>query len=311
MDYESFKKKVRREFKNYLGGEFDKYEIREMPYEKRGKKCDGFSLMIPAVNGKSILPTLCLNEMYDRYIKSGDFEAEMITAAEIMKNGVSYSSRLIPAADYTKAGSRIVYQLINTAENEALLEDLPHRKFLDLSVIYRWAVDFSSDGVASVLINHELAEVLGMDEEELYEAARVNTRALLPPVFKDIREMIGDMICDEPDKEMFDNIPPHQRIYVITNRYNFAGAAVLLYEDILNDISSELGSDLYILPASVNEVLVLTVSHDKDPDALAMIVNEINDSDVEEADRLSNCVYYYSASTRKLYITAGEYSTAV
>lgn len=85
---------------------------------------------------------------------------------------------------------------------------------------------------------------------------------------------------------------------------------MLLYESVLNDISSELGSDLYILPASVNELIVLTVSADKDPDSLAAIVGEINQFDVEESDRLSNNVYYYSSSTRKVYITSGELRTA-
>ncbi len=310
MDYESFKKKVSRDFMCYLGEGFEKYEVKEVPYEKRGKKCDGFSLMLPAVNGRSILPTLCINEMYDRYKRTGDFEGEMIKAAQVMKNGVTYGARLLPASDYTKAEGRIVYQLINTAENGSLLEEVPHRKFLDLSIVYRWAVDFSSDGVASVLVNNDLASILDMDEEDLYNAAFKNTRKLLPPVFRDIREMLGDMMTDEEEKAMLEDMPVEQKLYVVTNRYNFAGASVLLYEDILNDISTELGSDLYILPASINEVLVLTVSHDKDPDALANIVNEINECDVDESDRLSNSVYFYSASSRKIYIAAGEYCTA-
>lgn len=310
MDYESFKKKVSSEFMSYLGEGFEKYEVKAVPYEKRGKKCDGFSLMLPAVDGRSILPTLCINEMYDRYSKSGDFESEMIKAAQVMKNGVSYGSRLLPASDYKKAEGRIVYQLINTADNESLLEEVPHRKFLDLSVVYRWAVDFSSDGVASVLVNNDLASVLGMEESDLYDAAFRNTRKLLPPVFRDIKDMLSDLMTDEDERAMLEDMPMDQKLYVVTNRYNFAGASVLLYEDILNDISTELGSDLYILPASVNEVLVLTVSHDKDPDALAHIVNEINECDVDEADRLSNSVYFYSASSRKIYIAAGEYCTA-
>ena len=309
MDYESFKQRVRDEFMDYMGPGFEHYEVREVPYEKRGKKCDGFSISLPT-EGRSILPTLCLNEMYARYEDRGNFAEEMINAARIMKNGIRYGAKLLPESDYKKAGNKIVFQLINTAENEALLKDLPHRQFLDLSVIYRWAVDFSEDGVASVLINHEVAKVLGYDEEKLFERAKTNTRKLMPPVFRDIRELIGDMLDEEDDKDLLENMHPDRRMYVVTNKFNFGGAGMLLYESVLNDISSELGSDLYILPASVNELIVLTVSADKDPDSLAAIVGEINQFDVEESDRLSNNVYYYSSSTRKVYITSGELRTA-
>lgn len=308
MDYESFKQKVKDEFMDYMGAGFEHYQVKEVPYDKRGKKCDGFSICLPA-EGRSILPTLCLNEMYARYETHGDFRNEMKNAARIMKNGIRYGAKILPESDYKKAGSKIVFQLINTEENEALLKDLPHRRFLDLSVIYRWIVDFSEDGVASVLINNELSNVLGLDEEELFDLAKNNTRNLMPPVFRDIRELIGDLLDEEHDKEMIDNMTPDQRMYVVTNKYNFGGANILLYESVLKDISNELGSDLYILPASINELIVLTVSDDKDPDSLAAIVNEINQFDVDECDRLSNNVYYYSSSTRKVYITSGELRT--
>ena len=38
MDYESFKQRVRDEFMDYMGPGFEHYEVREVPYEKRGKK---------------------------------------------------------------------------------------------------------------------------------------------------------------------------------------------------------------------------------------------------------------------------------
>ena len=124
---------------------------------------------------------------------------------------------------------------------------------------------------------------------------------LLPPVFKDIRDLIGDFM---DDGEKLPDLPKGQRMYVITNRYNFAGANAMLFENVLYNIAKEIRSDLLILPASVNELIILSASEEKDPEVLSGIVSEINEYDVEKTDRLSDSVYYYSASTRRIYITS-------
>ena len=302
LDYEEFKEKVRSDLMRYMGEKYESYEVKTVPYEKRGRKCDGLSICLSGGTQKrSVLPTVSLNELYEDYKRENDYEEQMRKVAQMMKNGIKTGKRLLPETDYRKAKDKIVFQLVNTKNNLCMLEDIPHRDFMDLSVIYRWGIDFSENGVASVLISNDLADLMGLTEEELFECAKENTSRLLPPMFRDIRDLIGDLIGED---ETIPDIPGDQRMYVITNRYNFAGANAMLYEDILHDISMELGSDLLILPASVNELIVLNASEDKDPDVLSQIVSEINSSDVDSADRLSDCVYYYSASTRRVYNTS-------
>lgn len=302
LDYEEFKEKASADLIRYMGEEYETYEVRIVPYEKRGRKCDGLSICLPGVTkGRSVLPTVSLNELYEEYKTREDYEDQMRKVALMMRNGIQTGKRLLPGTDYRKAKDKIVFQLVNTENNGEMLKGIPHRSFLDLSVIYRWGIDFSENGVASVLITNELADLMGLSEEELFECAKVNTGRLLAPVFKDIRELIGDLIGED---EMIPDMPRGQRLYVVTNRYNFAGANAMLLEDVLYDISKELSSDLLILPASVNELILLTASEDKDPEVLSNIVSEINHSDVDSADRLSDSVYYYSASTRRIYITS-------
>lgn len=302
LDYEEFKEKVRDDLIKYMGEEYESYEVKTVPYEKRGRKCDGLSICLPGgAHKRSVLPTVSLNELYEKYQRENDYDEQMRKVAQMMKNGIKTGKRLLPGTDYRKAKDKIVFQLVNTENNLGMLEDIPHRDFMDLSVIYRWGIDFSETGVASVLITNDLAGLMGLSEEELFACAKENTIKLLPPMFKDIRDLIGDLIGED---EMIPNMPRDQRMYVITNRYNFAGANAMLYEDVLYDISKEIGSDLLILPASVNELILLTASEEKDPEILSDIVSEINKSDVDSADRLSDSVYYYSASTRRVYNTS-------
>lgn len=302
LDYEEFKKNVAADLISSMGEEYESYEVRTMPYVKRGRKLDGISICPPdKTQARTVLPTVSLNELYEEYLKDPDYEDVMDNLACMMRNGLQTGKKLLPETDYKKAKDKIIFQLVNTKSNAQMLEGIPHRSFLDLSVIYRWVIDFSNGGVASVLITDELSELMGLSEKELYNCSKENTAGLLPPVLRDIRDLISDLISEE---ELMPDMPRNQRMYVVTNRYNFCGANAMLYEEILHDISRELNSDLFILPASVNELILLTASEDKDPEALARIVTEINECDVDESDRLSDCVYYYSASTRRVYITS-------
>ena len=74
-----------------------------------------------------------------------------------------------------------------------MLRDIPHREFQDLSIIYRWVVKIEDKTIYSTVIRNSLAEELGMEEEQLFNAAAENTRRILPPVVKSMNETIRDM----------------------------------------------------------------------------------------------------------------------
>ena len=77
------------------------------------------------------------------------------------------------------------------------------------------------------------------------------------------------------------------------------GAASILYEDHLHELSEKLGTDLYILPSSTHEVIAIS-SNFGSPEELAEMVYEINMDQVDINDRLSNQVYHYDKDLRTL-----------
>ena len=185
-----------------------------------------------------------------------------------------------------------------------MLKGMPHREFQDLSVIYRWIVSSDHDGVHSAVIHNPLAERIGMSEEELFKAAAENTRRILPPVIKDMnsimREMfIKDGMPEEIAEMMIGEIPSESMMYVITNEKGINGAASMMYEDKLHELAGKLNSDLYIMPSSVHEVIAVS-SDIGDPYELAAMVSEVNMSNVELNERLSNQVYHYDKDLRKV-----------
>jgi hypothetical protein len=197
-----------------------------------------------------------------------------------------------------------VFQVINTAQNEDMLRDMPHREFQDLSIIYRWVVKADEQGVQSSVVRNSLAAKFGMTEEELFRCAVENTKRILPPTVRSMNDVMRDMfIKDGMPEDMADmmlgDIPENQMMWVISNERGFNGAGSMLYEEKLHDLAMRLETDLYILPSSVHECLAVSTDIG-DPYELANMVNEVNMAEVALEDRLSNQVYHYDKDARRL-----------
>ena len=88
-------------------------------------------------------------------------------------------------------------------------------------------------------------------------------------------------------------------MYLITNDVCVYGATNMLYDDVLYDVSTKLGEDIFILPSSLHEVLVVPCSMGN-PEDLSQMVREINQNTVREEERLSNQVFKYDREARSL-----------
>jgi len=301
MDYEIFKEVVKESFLSYMPKGYQDMEVRVTPVDKVNRKLDGLSLLAQNEN-TMISPTLYINDMYEKYSKTGDLQATLREAAEAMDE--AFREAEIPPLDISTAKDNIIFQLVNTMQNEELLKKLPHRDFQDLSIIYRWVVGVEQQGISSVVINNHVAESLGMGEEELFKAAAENTRRILPPVVQSMNEVMRDMfVADGMPKELADLMvgeqEPEMTMWVISNERKIEGAASMLYEDKLHSLAEKVGTDLYILPSSVHEVIAVSVEMGE-PEELARMVAEINMDQVDLSERLSNQVYHYDKDLRKI-----------
>ena len=98
-----------------------------------------------------------------------------------------------------------------------------------------------------------------------------------------------------PEEMMADMAPP---MYVATNQDKVHGAAVMFYTDFMDQAAKELGGDIFILPSSVHEVLILPDDGNMDAQELKEMVTSINASEVSPEDRLTDSVYHYDAQER-------------
>ena len=303
MNYEMFKEIAKEKFKGFLGADYEGMELNVRPVDKVNRSLDGISITDPNV-GTQVSPTLYLNDLYEQYQRTEDLEATLKSAADSMKQAIEKGADLKEKLDYDNAKENIIFQLINTEQNKNLLSDVPHRQFQDLSIIYRWVVDDDRDGIASAVIHDSLAKQLGMSEEELFKAAVENTKRIMTPTIRSMNEVLRDMfekdgMPPEMAEMMIGEMPEDKQMYVISNAKGINGAISMLYEEGLHELAEKMGTDLYIMPSSVHEVIAVSATMGE-PNELAQMVAEINMDQVSLDERLSNQVYHYDKDLRKL-----------
>lgn len=308
LSYEEFKDRVMHEFIDYLPEKYSDWMLELHTIPKLNQVLTGITIR-PKVPCKAfIAPTFYMERLYEQYEESGSFEKTMSEQAVYLEESIKFVPKNILSLDFTKVRKKIVFQIVNTVENVEMLKRCPHRNFEDLSIVYRAITGISKNGVSGFLITNDIAEAESLNEEELYKLAYENTRKLFPFKSERIEVMMRRLMrrwgADETEiREAFPGYtktPEKERIYVVTNRHDFFGANALLYSDVIAELAERIGTDCYILPSSVHDLIVLSTETYTKQSNLANIVKTTNNESVRPSDRLSDSVYLYSLSERKI-----------
>lgn len=302
MNYEEFKSVVENEFMNYMPQDLQHLKLNISPVLKVNETKDALTFWNPNQTGW-VSPTIYVNDLYERYKELEEyprvFQREAEEMSKIIKEPpVSFD------LDWKNAKENIVIQLINTEQNKELLKDMPHREFHDLSIVYRWVVGKDEQGIYSAMIKNDHMKSIGLDEDQLYRVAMENYTRLFPPVIRSLDGLVEEILGDydmpkEVEDLIFPAYSPTGMIWVITNNEYKFGAPSLLYDEVLQRVARRIHSDLYILPSSVHETIAVSCEIGS-PETLAEMVNEINMSQVDLAERLSNQVYFYDSKKHTL-----------
>lgn len=256
-------------------------------------------------DGSNIFPIIYLNPYYFRYLNGTGIEQ---TADDIyavceekgMADGVDVSRFM----DFGQAKSNLVFRLVNYERNKLLLQEVPHRRFPDLAVVFCYLVrDAEDKGEVSILIHNEHLEHWGVSTGEIAELAYENTPRLLGYDFISMRQILTGLYDHEQSGEVFHSEtgnPPE--MIILTNRNRVNGAACLLYPDILAGFSEKLSSNLVILPSCIHEVLLFPVKEDtvSDREALCRMICEVNETQVADSEILSDHPYFYDRMTAEI-----------
>ena len=294
MEFTNFTTLVQREVEKRAG---ENYRVKLNDVMKNnGVVLRGITLM---QDDSTISPTIYLNPYYDAY-ENGDTTLgtvidEVIDTYE--RNKINRSIDMKFFLNYETVRSRIIFKLINTEKNRELLRDVPYIPFHDLSIVFQCLVSEERFGNASILIHNVHLQLWKVNARELYECALENTPLLQGYELADMDTVLEEMkalggIDDEEIEDMQQEVP----MYVLSNKSRINGASCILYKDILKDFAMVVDKDLYVLPSSIHEVILLPSDGTQESEQLKEMVREINQSQVEKEEVLSDSVYYYRRS---------------
>ena len=239
----------------------------------------------------NISPAIYLEEYYRRFELGYPVEEiakDILRLYDRMRFPGSWKD--IELLDYEAVRDKIVYRLVNREANRERLKEIPYVSYLDLAIIFYVLLDSGENGTASMLVKNSHLKQWQVSWTEIYKRACNNTMRLLPYDFLSMSAAIGldDVMFKEED------------MFVLTNTLRCYGAAAILYPGRLRAIGEYLGEDYYILPSSVHETIILRAGTAPDREDLDDMVAQINRTEVEDEEVLSDHAYFYDRDHDRL-----------
>jgi len=276
-----------------------------------------------------ISPTIYMDYYYEEY-KKGNKPLESIVEDIILVYRDNCSGEFIDMECFTnfeKMKDKIVFKLINIKTNEKLLESIPFKKVLDLAMVFYCVVDEKQSGNATVLINDVHMDMWGITLRQLVKIAKENTPRIMKFQIKNMEDMLRGMLnvgelcmvreggneyevdydektsdnyTEDIIKEIKDN--NSMELFVLTNTQKINGAACMIYDNVLEGFSKSINNNFYILPSSVHEVILVPESENVCKEVLEKMVKDVNRTEVDTVDVLSDTVYYYDKGKHTIKI---------
>lgn len=296
LNYDELKRELLKGVREKVGGGVT-VEIVAIQKNNRTKK-DAIAFSDKENN---LQPLIYMDSIYSQYCAGAELSVCVGFAVEVYRSAMEIDMDTA-YKEWKDVRGKIEMTVIKKAWNEDAMSGVPHMDFLDLVLYCRIIIDKNENGVASMIVQKHMLKEWEISEEELWEAAFSNLKTEEFEI-KDVNEVLrfifpeGDL-TGLPNKNKFESA-----LYVLTNKYQNRGAIGMLRTDLLEKFAEWSDCDLYILPSSIHEVLLLR--DDEIPaDELKRVVRSVNRGVVDEMDRLSDEVYYYQRGSGKLEIVA-------
>lgn len=282
--------------------------------------------------GEIAAPTIFLDGYFEEYKKGKSVDCIIEEIVQIYNNGIErfngFSTK--DFADFEKIKQHLYYKIINFEMNRDMLKKVPHYSFLDFAIVFYIEIESSKDGQATALIYNTHMESWNKTKEQIKEYAFHNTWDKYPYVIKRMEDIISDMILgdiisdfengtdgiseelvydgysynevEDMVREEVENLKVSDDIemYVLTNTEKYNGATCITYPGVLKEFAREKNSDLYVIPSSIHEAIIV-VGTEWNKETINTIINEVNAKQVDPVEVLSDHVYIFSRELETLY----------
>ena len=297
MNYQEFLNAVVECVRRIAGKEAEVFIHRVT--KNNGIVLDGIVIM---KNGSNFSPTIYLNGYYSMYLSGCELDEIVRRVYDIYLNSIGNVT--IPDdffMSFEKLRNNVAFRVINYERNEKLLENIPFRRFKNLAIVYFVVIDDIEEGRGIVTIYNNHVGYWNISEDILYNCAMINTPRLYPAEIKPMNQVVSDMILKESNEDNIEELIAHVNrmneefpMYVLTNSYRSYGASCMLYDGLLMKFARHIEADLYIVPSSVHEIILIPVDGDVTKEGLDEMVRNVNSTELSKEEILSDTAYLFT-----------------
>lgn len=325
MDYQEFLDYVKENILDYLkqsritADTSNEVIFDEKEYEVLSQKImknNGITLDAITIyqEGQYVSPNIYLNAYYDQYKMGKPLDCIMNQLIQEYEDKMEEAGTLQVdnVYDLDKVRDKIVFRLVNYERNRKELLLCPHKRFLNFAVTFRYLASKDAMGIASSIISHKEFAAWNIELDELYDIAKSNTMRLFPWKIESLAKMITSCMCGDLSNALSEDAYEDMmnmveqdcgiQMFVLSNDVGINGATCVLYDQVLYEFSMAHECNLYVLPSSVHEVILIPAEEDTDPQFLLELVSNANKSSVGLIDLLSDEIYYYDRNINEIQI---------
>lgn len=251
-------------------------------------------------------PAVGIKYYYEKYREKENIQSILRELAGSIVELHDIKKEVEDIVDLDNVQHNILYAVVNTEANREFLENAPHRQLHDLSVVYRIRLGNDEYGKEiSMKINNDIMNKMELTEQNLFDLASENTNRIYPAKAVSMEEQMREILQRQGmDNETIDVLVDARMLresplWVVKNDAPVGGAAIIANTAVFDELSQKIGDDLYIIPSSVHEVLVMPAGQN-DALKLADMVLDINRTETLLADRLSNQIYKYDKENKEI-----------
>ncbi len=250
--------------------------------------------------GRNIAPTIYIDQMFEDYNKGS---AVMTLASEVVRiyNSSAPEGELDIDffGDFSQVSDKLFFKVVNYERNHKKLKNVPIKKIMDLAMVPLCKVRSKNFGEGTITIENAHLKDWEISEDELWENIKENANIVEPAKVESLLDVVGNIVGDT------DECNDSCGIFVVSNKDRTLGASAVFYPGVLKGLSEAFNSDLFVIPSSIHEMLVIPDPKlDINPANLKEIINEVNTTTVAEEEILSNNLYMYDREEDYVYTVA-------
>lgn len=294
MNYQEFIESVKQDLSGKLTGSLENAIVDSIDVNKlQGQSYSGVSIR---PENSEIAISVDLEQYFTRYENGVPYDSVLQQIADFaishqLKAPIFDMDKL---NDYEAMKPFLDVQVVSRDANAEKLAAIPHQLMEDMAVVYRFNLEETESGRASILLTNQMLNTYGIDQEQLHQDAVQNAEIRNPVSIRNMNEILFEMsggLFGSPD-----DLP--SPMYVATNDIAYNGAGVMTYSNFMEQAAEKLNGSFYVLPSSIHEVILVPDAFGMKAPELKAMVTEVNGTQVSPKERLTDNVYHFDAQAR-------------